>query len=162
MNHSVLSQPEALVHSQQVSNLAYRTVPRPQYVTPSQKSGPSAHFCFYLWNAVTKSDNFGTHKRQFIANTLQQTFRTVTSISVTRLRIPAQTLLFSSFSHIVAVCKLVLHEYEWMNEGDKMYYGVPHRTGTLATSSWLLSPDCRSSPARRRCYQSFWRIWDDR
>ena len=38
-----------------------------------QKSGVSAQFCFYLWNALTKFDKFTIHKRQFIANTLQQT-----------------------------------------------------------------------------------------
>jgi len=46
------------------------------HIQRGPKSEASAHFCFYLPKALTKSDNFGTHEQQFIANTPQQTLRT--------------------------------------------------------------------------------------
>jgi len=38
--------------------------------TPCGKNGAHSHFCPYLWNAFIESNNFGTHKQQFMINSV--------------------------------------------------------------------------------------------
>jgi len=56
----------------------------------SKKAGPTYIFAF-IFETPLKADNFGIHKQQFIANTLQQTLYTVFQKSDAKIQITITT-----------------------------------------------------------------------